>query len=180
MARTKNLTIKEVTDDYLNGINVNNPPKPADIQADILEDMEKVFAIENAARIKDKWKCPDKLNAMQIADIMLKLYPIRRINLKTSAVDDGKSLLTIYQSDSEKKGLYVEDEEIFWKIAQQYSYGIQNSEFQEILNILRRKAPLVMTCDDMNMIAVNKVSLIIAIRFCWISLLIWYFYPNLV
>ena len=156
MARTKNLTIKAVTDDYLNGINVNNPPKPADIQADILEDMEKVFAIENAARIKDKWKCPDKLNAMQIADIMLKLYPIRRINLKTSAVDDGKSLLTIYQSDGEKKGLYVEDEEIFWKIAQQYSYGIQNSEFQEILNILRRKAPLVMTCDDMNMIAVNN------------------------
>ena len=156
MARTKNLTIKEVTDDYLNGINVNNPPKPDVIQADIIEDMEKVFAIENAARIKDKWKCPDKLNAMQIADIMLKLYPIRRINLKTSAIDDGKSLLTIYQSDGEKKGLYIEDEKVFEDIIEQYNYNIQKSETQEVLNILRRKAPLVMTCDDMNMIAVNN------------------------
>ena len=156
MARTKNLTIKEVTDDYLNGINVNNPPKPDVIQADIIEDMEKVFAIENAARIKDKWKCPDKLSAMQIADIMLKLYPIRRINLKTSAIDDGKSLLTIYQSDGEKKGLYIEDEKVFEDIIEQYNYNIQKSETQEVLNILRRKAPLVMTCDDMNMIAVNN------------------------
>lgn len=134
MARTKNLTIKEVTDDYLNGINVNNPPKPDVIQADIIEDMEKVFAIENAARIKDKWKCPDKLSAMQIADIMLKLYPIRRINLKTSAIDDGKSLLTIYQSDGEKKGLYIEDEKVFEDIIEQYNYNIQKSETQEVLN----------------------------------------------
>lgn len=43
MARTKNLTIKEVTDDYLNGINVNNPPKPDVIQADIIEDTFPFF-----------------------------------------------------------------------------------------------------------------------------------------
>ena len=37
MAQTKDETIREVTLDYLEGIDLNNIPSPADIQAGILD-----------------------------------------------------------------------------------------------------------------------------------------------
>ena len=48
MARTKDETIREITTEYLENIDVDNPPTPAIIQADILENLHTAFEIENA------------------------------------------------------------------------------------------------------------------------------------
>ena len=156
MARTKNETIKEVTTQYLSTLNLNNLPSPAEIQADILDETATAFDIENAARTKDKWKCPDKLNAMQIADIMLKIYPICNIILKASADSSEKDMLSIYQNDGDNAGIYVEDETAFWRIVRNYNYGIKESEFKEVLQILRKAAPRRKRCEDKDLIAVNN------------------------
>lgn len=157
MARTKSETIKEVTTQYLSTLNLNNLPSPAEIQADILDETATAFDIENAARPKgSKWTIPDKLNAMQIADIMLKIYPICNIILKASADSNEKDMLSIYQNDGDNAGIYVEDETAFWRIVRNYNYGIKESEFREVLLILRKAAPRRKRCEDKDLIAVNN------------------------
>ena len=51
MARTKDETLREITLDYLAKINVQNPPTPANIQADILDATNLQFQLENLYQI---------------------------------------------------------------------------------------------------------------------------------
>ena len=80
MAQTKDETLREITTQYLAQINTQNPPSPADIQADILNKTQTAFLLENQNRPKGTaWKIPDKLAPAQIADILMALYPIVNI-----------------------------------------------------------------------------------------------------
>ena len=80
MARTLNETIRECTNDYLDGIDIDNPPDPADIEAELVTMVRDACVLENQIRSKDdKLKAPTKLCASQIAAIMLKLNRIVRV-----------------------------------------------------------------------------------------------------
>lgn len=75
MARTKDETLREITETYLQGLNQAKPPGPETIQADILDATQLNFQLENQNRPKGSlWKIPDRLVAAQIALIMMKLY----------------------------------------------------------------------------------------------------------
>ena len=47
MARTKSETIRQVTEEYLATLDVNNPPSPADVEGDILDNLKSAFDLEN-------------------------------------------------------------------------------------------------------------------------------------
>ena len=54
MARTKLETIRQVTEEYLATLDVNNPPSPADVEGDILDNLKSAFDLENTLMQKMK------------------------------------------------------------------------------------------------------------------------------
>lgn len=157
MARTMDETIREVTESYLDQVNIQNPPSPSDIQADILDQLRNEFDLYNSATQKNnKWKIMQRLLPAQIADIILRLYNTACIAYAGKQSDRSYDILAIYQSEGENEGIYTSDEQVIYSIAKQYCYSLRESEFKEILTILRNKAPRVTRCDDPNLIAVNN------------------------
>lgn len=61
---------------------------------------------------------------------------------------------------SAEKGIYVSDDEEFANLANEYSYGINEKDFKDLMWHLRRLAPKVKPCRESNFIAVNNGILI--------------------
>ena len=156
MARTKDETIREITAEYLQQIDIDNPPCPADIQADILDRIRNVFDAHNGQHPEDKWKYITKLLPAQIADILLTLYPIVNIACAGINTDREYDILSIYQTEGDNEGIYVSSEHTFHLLAQDYCYSITKRESDEIINIIKNKAPRKTRCNDKSLIAVNN------------------------
>lgn len=156
MARTKNDTIREMTLDYLSSLDINNLPAPKDIEGDILDNICSAFQLEKAARPELKWKPLEKLLPAQIADIILKLYRVANINFNVANSDKSYDLLCVYQKEGAHEGIYVSDEIEIENIARQYCYSLSKGEAQEVIHILKLKAPTKQLCEDKNLIAVNN------------------------
>lgn len=157
MTRTKHATIRKVTYDYLKNIDKKNIPSPETIESEILAELEEVFAAENQNKPKNKqWKCPDKLMAAQIADILYALHPIISIAFAGEDTECLYDQLCIYQEDGADEGIYVADERYIEKLARQYNYGLCKREFNEIIDILKQNAPRKTRCSERNLIAVNN------------------------
>lgn len=156
MARTIDETIREVTLDYLNTINPNNSPTPTTIQADILDKLRAAFDVHNGQHPENKWKYIPKLIPAQIADILLYLYPIANIACAGVNTDKEYDILSIYQSEGENEGIYVNDDDAFELLVQQYCYSISDRDTKEVIHRIRTKAPRKTRCNDRNLIAVNN------------------------
>lgn len=157
MADTLNQTIRDVTLECLNNINVANPDSPSQIEADILDRLEQTIKKRNAnADVGTKWRIPQKLNFAQIAEIMAYLYDICCVKTAGACASSEFDLLAIYQHDGPDEGIYVTDVEAFRSIAKQYNYTITKKEFEECLVALRDLVPHKERCKDKNLIAVNN------------------------
>ncbi len=158
MARTLNETVRSVTDDYLNKkINVKNPPSPSDIEAELLTLTRDTLMVENQSRAKgDKLTLPTKLFPSQIADIMLKLYPIVRICCGGTNADPAYDLLAIYVDDGPDEGIYTTDEDVFKRIARGYNYSMTGREMSDTLELLKINAPRVNRTVEKDLIAVGN------------------------
>lgn len=157
MARTKDETIREVTTEYLESIDVDNPPTPAIIQADILENLHTAFEIENANKNKgEKWTYMTKLIPAQIADILLRLYNIVNIACAGVNADREYDILAMYQTEGDDKGIYTDSEHVFYLLAQEYCYSITKKDVQEVISLIKAKAPRKIRCEDPDLIAVNN------------------------
>lgn len=159
MARTMNQVIREVTLDYLkNDIpDVNNPPSPSTIESTILERLAVIFELENSKRQPgNRWRIMQKLNFMQIADIMAYLYRIVCVKTAGPSASSDFDLLAVYQTDGQDEGIYVTDTEVFRRIAKDYNYTITKSEFEECMIALRDLVPHKVCCRDKDLIAVNN------------------------
>ena len=114
MASTKDLTIKRVTDDYLDSIDINNPPAPEQVAYDIIALERNEFDLYNSAAMKNaKGKIQDRLLPVQIAEIMVRLHNIVRIE-SFPRCESEYTLLGIYQYDGEDEGTYVTSEDAFY------------------------------------------------------------------
>ncbi len=156
MARTKRETIQEITTDYLSQINRIALPPPARIEADILDQLQMVFDIENAIHPQSPWRPLEKLIPAQIADIILTLYDVANVNFENEPFARDLDLLCIYQESGKDEGIYVSDEKIIWMIAYQYCYALSKSEGNEVIRLLKLNAPKRNLCNDPNLIAVNN------------------------
>lgn len=146
MARTKSETIRQVTEEYLATLDVNNPPSPADVEGDILDNLKSAFDLENTVKAKnEKWKIMDKLESAQIASIVNALYHVILVDTGDDEDDDGEEEvdrlpLAIYRSDGPNKGIYVSSQRVFEKIAAQYRYGMDTYDMKKYIAELRRLA----------------------------------------
>ena len=138
MARTQNETIREITETYLEKIDRKNPPKPAVIEAELLEEMEIAFEAINTTKEKGRrWSYLQKLIPSQIADILLRIHRIANIAYAGEDAEKEYDAPSIYQSEGENEGIYVSGEHEFFLLAQKYNYSIAGKDVQEIINIIR-------------------------------------------
>ena len=157
MARTLNETIRCCTDDYLETIDVDNPPDPADVEAELVTIVKDACLLENQTRAKgDTIKPPTKLCSSQIASIMLKLHHIVRVKCGGANSDSSYDLLAIYQDCGENEGIYITDENVFKKIAKKYNYSISSRELSDVMEMISIDAPRVSRSMDRDLIAVNN------------------------
>lgn len=109
MVTSRDLTIQEVTDAYLDSINVSNPPKPAQIVGELLMNIKNEFDMYNSVAAKNaKWKIPDRLLPAQIADILVRLYPIVAIETSSSRSDSDYTLLGFIKKMETIKGFILQ------------------------------------------------------------------------
>ena len=156
MASTRDETIREVTETYLQTINPKHPPSPDVIQGAILDDIAVKFQITNAVRSSGKWRLPDRLNPPQIAQVLAYLYPIVLIDTGTSNQESDYMLLGMYQTSGPNMGIYVTQDEVFRKLARQYCYSLSRREFEEMILVLRDIVPIRKPCREPNLVAVNN------------------------
>ena len=159
MLHTMNDVLREVTKEYLQSLDKNNPPTPASIEEALLEKVTMVFRVENATRAsaKEHWRIPQKLFPSQIADILMYLYPICRINTSDNqSADSQYDLLAIYQTEGENRGLYVSDKDVFQNLIRKYNYTLTEKEFTDCMATLRSIAPRRMRTQNKDLIAVNN------------------------
>lgn len=157
MQRSKHQVLREVTKKYLDGIDPLNPPPPEQIEREILHHVEEEFDLENANRGKGrKWKVPERLAPSQIADIMVRLYPICRISCAGENADEEYDLLAIYQSEGRDMGTYVTSENVLAALAQKFDYLLSAREFEEVLRLIRLQVPRRVRCTDPDLIAVDN------------------------
>ena len=157
MARTKAETLREITEDYLEKIDLNNPPDPATIQADILDAVNLQFQLENTNRCKgSSWKIPDRLEPSQISQILLKLYHIVSIAHAGLGDDEKFDQLAVYQTAGEDKGIYKSGKKLFSSMIRDFRYTISTSEIKEVLANLSENAPRTEVCSIKNYVPVEN------------------------
>ena len=108
MAQTKDELLREITQEYLDSIDVTNPPLPSVIQAEIIEISTVRIQMENQLRAKGtQWRIPTRLAPAQIADILVKLHHV--VNIAYGGFDESSEydVLSVYQTDGEDEGIYT-------------------------------------------------------------------------
>lgn len=157
VSKSLNHVISEATYAYLKSIDPLSPPLAEEIVDGMLEETTMLIDMENATRAKGK-KLPvlNALEPWQIAQIVLYLYPIRRIAGAGLSSDKTYDLLALYQEDGKDKGIYVTDDESLQKIIRQYNIKIKKSEMSLCIDIISENAERVQCCTDRDLIAVNN------------------------
>lgn len=154
---TQNETIRKITADYLADDAVLTKT-PEEIEQDLLETMNQKFKEHNAMCEKGdtRWHMPTGLLFSQIADIMMRLYTIKRINCSGSINTDEYDLLAIYQTTGRDEGIYVTDDSAFRTIARQYNYNLTTKDFNECMVVLKDNAPRTIRNTNRDLVAVNN------------------------
>lgn len=155
--KTKYDFLKEVTEKVLQKIDPKDPnrPKPEEIGKTLLEELSFSYEVlHNAVCSKGtKWQIPQELPVPVLVDMITYLEPVKRIRWLKG---NGASSLMIYQTEGEKKGLYVDDKAEIGKIVTKYSYGISERDLCNVITRLEREAPLCDRTVDTNLVPVNN------------------------
>lgn len=157
MLTTRNQTVQRVTIDYLDSLDIQNLPKPEEIESDLLESTQDRFNFENASKDKlDKWRTPQTLFNEQIAMILARLHRTRNIITSDTTSDDTYDMLGYYESNGKNRGIYVTSDLAFQKLIRKYNPSISQKDVNEVLAIVRTISPRQPVDTDRDTIAVNN------------------------
>lgn len=150
-----------VTSDYLQTIDPQNPPKPVVIEKSILDKLTNTILVVNSTRTNTKMgdsrlPIPKTLPPAVIAMILMRLFPICKIDVSDGTLDLLSDRLAIYQSTGPNEGLYVTDEQIFTKLIMTYNFSASLNAVQQCINILFTQAPRRQRTLDPDLVAVNN------------------------
>lgn len=155
MANTRDETIRQTTQAYLQTIDPDNLPDSDEITGEILDQCEQAIFQINATR-QTKWKVLHNLIPSQIADIILHCHKVVLIDYAGGETGKDMSVLGIYQDVGENEGVYVTDENVLRSFFRKYDYSITKREEDEVIHILRLMAPRRTRCEDVDLIPVNN------------------------
>ena len=157
MLQTIGNVLRTATEDYLNTINPSNPPLPSVIEAELLEETRLCFTTENALKPKgEKWRLPERLDSWQLAMVLARLHPIKRIAGAGLSNDEEYDLLALYQEDGPDRGTYITSDNALRKLARLYDVKLSFQEFLNVKTILGELVDRVEPCHSPKLIAVNN------------------------
>lgn len=149
--------IHETTLDSLRNMTAVELKDPEYVESKILNDVHLAIELENTGRAKgDKWKHISELLPSQIADILVKSYPIVRIAGAGKNADEDQDLIALYQYDGEQAGTYVTSNVMFRKLIRRYNYAITLRGAEEVMSAMLEQLPRVTVCQERNLVAVNN------------------------
>ena len=159
MSTTLNSTLRFVTDDYIKKINKSAPIDATKIESELLALVTADIEAYNSQLTKGqkRWPVPVHLSNTQIAMIMSKLYPIKRIVCAdTFAAPEEYDLLAIYQDSGDEEGIYVESPRILHNIALNYNIDLKKQDLDDIDHKIKDMVPRVLKCKDPDLFAANN------------------------
>lgn len=156
MGRTRNEVLKVMKFTYLDNLDLDNLPSPDVIEAELLKKLNDEFEFENTLKPnKQHWKILHELPNSVIATIILRLHYVRRVFF--TGKTGGKNYdLMMYQMDGEKKGTYVQDDDVMEKLIMAYNDDIAPCNIAAIMATLNRCATSVRPIANEDLCAVNN------------------------
>lgn len=149
--------LQDVTQEFLEKVDKNNPPTIYDCVSTLMGMTVDEYEAENANKPKNqKWPIPRDLQNIQLAMIVSELFPICCIACAGQDSDPEYDMLGIYQTQGSNKGLYVTDENSFRVVIQQFKPTLTYKDFQEVLSLIRTMVPRRFRCTEPDLIAVNN------------------------
>lgn len=176
MEQTFNELLRTVTEDYLQGIDMDSIPSPSTIEKELLQATNNAIEEYNlgprdpnapmGAPIKDAYpdaKPPGErirkfrvLDVSQIAFIIANLHGACRIATSGENADPDYDVVAMYQKEGRNKGIYVTSEDEFRAIARSYHLTLSTRDFTEVMVMLRDMVPRRALCTDRDLVAVNN------------------------
>lgn len=154
---SKDECIKALTTEYLYADDFDITMPPSQIKEELLQKMHDVFTEHNEHSGKGaKWQLPSSLYESQIADVLLRLYPICRIACAGANADTEYDLLAIYQTEGPDEGIYVTKENVFNELIRQFNYTISTKSIHEVIMTLKDITDRKLRCTEPDLIAVNN------------------------
>ena len=176
MEQTYNELLRTVTEDYLQGIDMDSAPSPSTIESELLQATNNAIEAYNlgprdpsappGAPLKDAY--PDakppgerarKLRTLtnpQIAAIIARLHGACRVATAGENADPDYDIVAMYQTEGDNEGIYVTSEDDFRAIARSYHYQLSTRDFTEVMVALRDMVPRRAICEDRDLVAVNN------------------------
>lgn len=154
-----NHLIKYVTTAYLDSINVADPPDPDTIERSLLASRTAAVNTQNQGRASaDKLKRNDRLEPIQAAMIVTRLFHIAEVTPGGANADDGLGILSIYQDSGEFAGLYRRaDLGLLADLARDYCYTHDAKWFNEFERAVLQLAGKVTEETDPNLVPMRNV-----------------------
>lgn len=159
MDNNKFAVLRDKTQEYLDSLDRQNLPTPAQIADDILGIIANAYALRNASMMNNKdnkWRIPDTLEPVQIAMILTTLYPIKNISCLGESSETDYDLLGIYQKDGPEKGIYSTSDRAFSRLCRQLHPGLTIRQLEEVRSQVSVKVERVQRCLERNLVPVNN------------------------
>lgn len=168
MTLTQNEIREQVTTRYLDAINITRRPSPSLIEAELIEQVNKEFRIENVGRAlvagdkadsnaRNQIALLKTLSNWQIAEILKRLH--RVVLISPAGKNRGSrdyDLLAVYIPDGPEEGIYATSETQIRAVARQYNRDLSINDTREVMTILRESVDQVSRCDDRDLVAVQN------------------------
>jgi len=142
MARIRNQVIDDVTDDQIQNLRANPVrPTPEQVAIKLTQAMEDQFLLENLNRGKNRTlRVPETILLDQVAQLILEMYHVANITCGGPNANPAYDLLAVYMDDGPDKGLYVESDKVFHRIARRFNRRLLPAECDKIIRILQASA----------------------------------------
>ena len=127
------------------------------VQSVILRECNSELDLLNSVKSKDdKFRKMAQLVPAQVADILMRKYPIALVRTSDMSYQDDQCVLCVYQSEGPEAGLYVESDSLLDKLIRETVYDYPDRSFEAVKRNLRMVAPIVSLCRERDLIAVNN------------------------
>lgn len=154
---TRNQIIEDVTDAYIESLDLDNLPSPRVIEDELVTAINDGISLANEIRPKsDKIRKLEALDHHSIAKLMLATNCICKINCAKEDSDEEFDLLAIYKNEGYNEGTYRSEYRDFFEIATQYNPRLTNKQLKDVIERLKTLAPRVERCMNKDLIAVNN------------------------
>lgn len=149
--------LQDVTVNYLNSLDPDNPPLPSQIRAELLGEMRHEIKLHNACVDKeDRFPLPKVICAPSIADILIRCHSVKHILYSEDDELENTNIFGYYSNSGSHLGVYVTSETQIARLSRLYNYSIKKAELNDIYQNLAERAPRVYRCDNPNLVPVNN------------------------